>query len=278
MNWKWKKRSSDGLRYLILGGWSLIVLFPIYTLVVNSLKSQNAIFRDPFALPAKLDFSGYQDALTLGKFDLYFFNTIFVTAFSLTLILLLGAMVSYALVNWKSRASGWLYVFFIGGMMIPIRLGTINLIQIMKTLGLMDTLYSLIPVYAAMGLPMAVLILTTFIRTLPRELYEAARIDGASEFRIFASIILPLTRPALVTVAIYNLITIWNDFWFPLSFVRQEQSRTVSLGVSLLFGQYQTDWNSALSVLSLAALPVILVYIGLSKQLIGGLTAGAVKG
>jgi len=129
-----------------------------------------------------------------------------------------------------------------------------------------------------MGMPIATFVLTAFIRGLPIEMFDAARVDGASEWRIYSSIVIPLMRPALATVAIFNDIKIWNDFWFPLVFIRAEQSRTVALGVSLLFGQYRTDWNRALSVLSLAAVPILILYVVLSREFIKGLTAGAVKG
>jgi raffinose/stachyose/melibiose transport system permease protein len=269
---------SKIVTYLILSLWSLVVLFPIWIMIVNSFKPKRDIFRDPFGFPENFTTAGYQAAWTDGRFDLYFFNTIFVTALSLILVLVLGSLAAYALANWKSRWANLLYIYFIAGLMIPIRLGTINHIQIMKALGLLNSLWSLILVYIAMGLPIATFVLTAFIRNLPSELYDAARIDGASEWRIYSSIIVPLTRPALATVTIFNMITIWNDIWFPLNFVRAEDQRTVSLGVSLLFGQYQTDWNRVLSTLSLAAVPILVLYILMSKQFIKGLTAGAVKG
>ncbi len=265
-------------RYATLIGWSLIVLFPIWTMLVNSFKPQRDIFRDPFGLPSNFTLEGYQAVFTQGRFDLYFFNTIYVSSISLILILFFGSLAAYALTNWKSRLSNFLYIFFIAGLMIPIRLGTINLLDIIKTLNLQDNLLSLIPVYVAMGLPIATFILTSFMRTLPTELYDAARIDGASEWQVYLSIVVPLIRPALATVAIYNLITIWNDFWFPNIFIRLEQYRTVALGASLLFGQYHTDWTRALSALSLAAMPVLILYILMSREFIKGLTAGAVKG
>jgi raffinose/stachyose/melibiose transport system permease protein len=162
--------------------------------------------------------------------------------------------------------------------MIPIRLGTIDLVRLMKSLNLLNTLWSLIPVYVAMGIPIATFVLTAFIQSLPNEMFDAARVDGATEWHIYRTIVIPLLRPALATVAIFNMIKIWNDFWFPLVFIRAEQSRTIALGVSLLFGEYQTDWNKALSVLSLAAVPMLLLYILLSREFIKGLTAGAIKG
>ena len=273
-----KRRISLFFTYLVLLVWSVIVLFPIWTLLVNSFKPQREIFQDPFGLPKSFTFAGYETAWNTGRFDLYFFNTIYVTVISLALILFFGSMAAYALAKWRSRASNFLYIFFIAGLMIPIRLGTIDLVRLIKFFGLQDSLWSLIPVYVAMGMPIATFVLTAFIRNLPEEMFEAAKIDGATEWRIYTLIIIPLIRPALATVAIFNMIKIWNDFWFPLVFIRTEESRTVALGVSLLFGQYRTDWTSALSTLSLAAIPLLLLYVLLSREFIKGLTAGAVKG
>jgi len=145
-------------------------------------------------------------------------------------------------------------------------------------LKLNNSLLGLIPIYVAMGIPIAILVITAFIRSLPKDLLDAASIDGASEWQIYRSIVMPLVRPALSTVAIFNLIPIWNDFWFPLILIRQESNRTVPLGVTLLFGQYQTNWTNILSALSLATIPIILLYLLMASQFIKGLTAGAIKG
>ena len=264
--------------FVILSVWSVVVLFPIWTLIINSFKVQKDIFADPFGLPKHFTFNGYITAWTQGRFDLYFFNTIYVTVISLALIMFFGSLAAYALAKWKSWVTKFLYIFFIAGLMIPIRLGTIDLVRLMKSLNLLNTLWSLIPVYVAMGIPIATFVLTAFIQSLPNEMFDAARVDGATEWHIYRTIVIPLLRPALATVAIFNMIKIWNDFWFPLVFIRAEQSRTIALGVSLLFGEYQTDWNKALSVLSLAAVPMLLLYILLSREFIKGLTAGAIKG
>lgn len=129
-----------------------------------------------------------------------------------------------------------------------------------------------------MGLPVATFVLVPFIRSLPEDLIDAARIDGAGEWRVYSGIILPIIRPALSTIAIFNLIPIWNDLWFPLIFIRAQEARTVIYGVSLLFGQYQTNWTRILATLTLSALPVLILYLLMSRQFIKGLTAGAVKG
>ncbi len=273
-----RSRSSNLAVYVILGVWALIVLFPLYTMIANSLKRQREIFRNPFLPPWPFEFEGYMTAWSDGRFDLYFRNSLFVTVVSLLFIIFLGSLAAYALANWRGRTSAVIYLLFVAGLMVPIRLGTINIFQIVQMLGLVDTVFSLIPVYVAMGLPMAVFVLTAFMRGVPHDLIDAAHVDGASEWRIYASIMLPLVRPALATVIIFNLIPVWNDLWFPLIFIRAEDQRTVILGVSLLFGQYQSNWTRVLSALTLSALPILLLYLLMSKQFIKGLTAGAVKG
>jgi raffinose/stachyose/melibiose transport system permease protein len=262
-------------KHTILIGWCLIVLFPIWTMVINSVKPRLDIFKSPFGLPTAITFEGYTNAWSAGRFDIYFRNSLFITLLALTLVLFLGSLAAYALASWNSRWSRLAYVFFIAGLMIPIRLGTINLFQIVQRLGLTDNVLSLLPVYVAMSLTF---VLTEFIRGVPGELRDAAYVDGASEWRIYTSVILPLVRPALATVAIFNLIPIWNDLWFPLIFIRAESQRTVMLGVTLLFGQYQTNWTNILAVLTLSALPLLVLYLLFAKQFIKGLTAGAVKG
>ena len=140
----------------------------------------------------------------------------------------------------------------------------------------MNTRTALILVYTAMGLPLTIFILTQFMRQIPRELKEAARIDGASEYRIFW-LILPLVRPAIATVAVFTMIPIWNDLWFPLILAPGEETKTITLGAQQFLGQFISDWNAVLSSLSLAMVPVLILYVIFSRQLIRGLTAGAVK-
>ncbi|MCK9526591.1 MAG: carbohydrate ABC transporter permease [Limnochordia bacterium] len=273
-----KQRRSKLMHYLILLVWSFVVLFPVWTMLVNSLKRQLDIFRNPFAFPAIPNFSGYLYVLQDSDFLVYCWNTLFVVGLTIFITLFIGSLAAYALAFWQGRAAKFVYLLFLSGIMIPIRLGTINIFQIVRSLGLMGSLYGLIPVYIAWGLPMAIFVLTTFIQELPRELIEVAEIDGASRLGIYYNVILPLIRPALGTVAIINLINIWNDVWFPLIFNLKESHRTLMLGVTYFFGTYQTDWTKVLVVLTLASLPIIILYVLMSKQFIKGLTAGAIKG
>ena len=236
------------------------------------------IYTNPFGVPRTWTLENYKSIMSGSDFINYFKNSFVVVVGSLAMILVLGSLAAYALAHWRSKTSKGIHFFFIIGMMLPIKIATIRLLQLMKALNLLNTIWSLFPVYIAMGLPTAVFILTQFIRGLPGELYEAAFVDGADRFMIYHRIVMPLIRPALATVAIYNLVPIWNDLWFPLIFITEESQKTVLLAVTRLQGQYTTDWPKLLTILTLSALPVIALYLAMSKQFIAGLTAGAVKG
>ena len=264
--------------HVIMVLWAFISMFPVWILIINTFKVRKEIYTNPFGLPKTWTLQNYQSLMAGRKFFVYFRNSFLVVVVSLFMILFLGSLCAYALAHWRTRFSGGVYFFFVLGMMLPIKIATIRLLQIMKNLGLMNTLFSLYPVYIAMGLPTAVFILTEFIHGLPGELYEAGYMDGAGRFRIYYNIVLPLIRPALATVAIYNLVPIWNDLWFPLIFITKEDQKTVLLAVTMLQGQYSTDWPKLLTILAMSALPVIALYLTMSQSFIKGLTAGAVKG
>jgi len=273
-----KKQNLHIGAHVVLIIWSLIVLVPLWIMVMNSFKDRLSIYVNPFGLPQKWNFINYSAVLGNGDFLVYFKNSFIAVLFSLALMLIVGSLASYALANWRGRVSRALYFFFIAGMMLPIKIASIRILELVRFFGLINTVWSLIPVYTAMGIPIAVFILTEFIRQIPYELTEAGIIDGAGRSGVFTRIIAPLLRPALATTAIYNLVPFWNDLWFPLIFISDDRAKTLLLGVTRLFGQYQTDWSKVLAVLTLSAIPVIVLYLLMSKQFIKGLTAGAVKG
>ena len=264
--------------HIIMIIWSLVAMTPVWILIINTFKNKREIYSNPFGLPQSWTFDNYSYVLRGSDFLAYFRNSFVVVVGSLAMILLLGSLAAYALAHWRTRTAKGVHFFFIIGMMLPIKIATIRLLQLMKGLNLLNTIWSLFPVYIAMGLPTAVFILTEFIHQLPGELYEASFVDGADRHVIYYRVVLPLIRPALATVAIYNLVPIWNDLWFPLIFITKESQKTVLLAVTRLQGQYTTDWPKLLTVLTLSALPVITLYLAMSKQFISGLTAGAVKG
>jgi len=259
--------------------WLVIALFPVFVIVVNSFKARKAIFAEPLALPGPESFSliGYQTVMKQGDFLLYFQNSMIVTVVSLALILLFGAMAAFALSEYRFRGNSLMGLYLALGIMIPIRIGTVAILQGMVATGLVNTLTALILVYTAQGLPLAVFILSEFMRQVSDDLKNAGRIDGMSEYAIFFKLVLPLVRPAMATVAVFNMIPIWNDLWFPLILAPGESTKTLTLGSQVFIGQFVTDWNAVLSALSLAILPVLVLYVLFSRQLIRGITSGAVK-
>lgn len=259
--------------------YTLIALFPVFVIVINSFKTRKAIFREPLSLPNSESFSlvGYETVLKQGDFFLYFQNSMIVTVGSLFFILLFGAMAAFALAEYRFKGNTLMGLYLALGIMIPIRIGTVAILEMMVQTGLVNTLWALILVYTAQGLPLAVFILSEFMRQVSDDLKNAGRIDGLSEYRIFFSLVLPLVRPAMATVAVFNMIPIWNDLWFPLILAPAEEVKTLTLGSQVFIGQFVTDWNAVLSALSLAILPVMALYVIFSRQLIRGITSGAVK-
>jgi raffinose/stachyose/melibiose transport system permease protein len=265
--------------HIILIIWTFVALFPIWVMVINSFKTAKTIYINPFWVPAAYNFKHYMTVLNDSNFLMYFKNTATVVVVSIALVLIFGALAAYALANWKRKMSTAMFFFIIAGMMLPIRIASVKLIEVMRVINFLDnSLWALPAIYIAIGIPIAVSILTSFVRAVPHELIEAGFIDGAGHFRIFSQIIVPMLRPPLATVGIYNLVPYWNDIWFPLILTNKESDKTLLLGVTRLFGQYFTDWSKVLAVLTLSALPVILLYLLMSKQFIKGMTAGAVKG
>jgi len=270
--------SSLGV-HAVLGGYTLLAVLPILLVIMNSFKNRNAIFGSPLSPPTSETFSlvGYAKVLGNAHVGTYFLNSMIVTLGSMGLVLLLGAMAAWALTEYKFRFSTALALFMSIGIMVPIRLGSVAILTMMRQTGLNDTLTALVLVYVAQGLPLAIFILSEFIEQIPKDLRDASRCDGVPEANIFFEVIAPLLRPAIATVAVFTIVPIWNDLWFPLILTSSESTHTITLGVQQFLGQYITDWNSVLAALSLAILPVVVIYVIFSRQLISGLTSGAVK-
>lgn len=286
----WGYRLGRLFPHVILIGYSLLALFPTFIILINSFKDRRELFRSPYTPPIWFSLEngleiintfstkGYEQVFARANVLTYFGNSLFVTGMSLFLILLTGSMASFALSEYEFKGNRFLGLYMAIGIMIPIRLGTVSIIKTMNSLGLYNTQWALILVYVAAGLPIAVFILSEFMRQVPQELKDAARVDGANEIRILFSFILPLIRPALATVLVFNMLPIWNDLWFPLTLAPGVDVRTVTLGLSEFAGQYKTDWTALLAALTLAMLPVLTLYIIFSRQFIQGLTRGALKG
>lgn len=268
-----------GFVHLALMFYTLVAIAPVAIVVMNSFKTRRGIFNEPLMPPSleTASLAGYRMVASQGNFPLYFQNSMIVTVTSLVLVLLFGAMAAFALSEYRFRFNSLLGLFLALGIMIPIRLGTVAILQMMVATGLVNTLAALILVYTAQGLPLAIFILSEFMRTVSDDLKNAGRVDGLSEYRVFFTLVLPLVRPAMATVAVFTMIPIWNDLWFPLILAPGESTKTVTLGAQLFLGQYVTNWEAVLAALSLAILPVLVLYLIFSRQLIRGITAGAVK-
>jgi len=263
---------------VILSVYSLIAVFPVVMVLINSFKAKKAIFGAPFEFPTSETFSliGYQTVTDRADFQIYFLNSAIVTFVALILTLFIGAMAAFALAEYDFPGSALMALYLSMGIMIPIRLGTVGILRLMVSLKLVNTLTGLILIYVAQALPLTIFILSQFMRQVPQDLKDAARIDGASEYRIFG-MILPLVRPALGAIGIFTMIPIWNDLWFPLIIAPSSKTATVTLGVQQFLGQFVSDWNAVLSSLTLAMIPILILYILFSQQMIRSITAGAIK-
>ncbi|MDB5529533.1 MAG: carbohydrate transporter permease [Devosia sp.] len=267
----------DGLIQIILVANTVIMLAPILIMLFSAFKSTQQIFKSPFGFPDFANLTNFTKIWEQTNFLRYLLNSFVVTGASMALILILGTMAAYALGRYRFFGAGFILMFFIAGLTLPLKLAIIPLFILMRDMGILNNQLSLIFVYTAMGLPSTVFIMTGFIRTLPNELEDAARMDGASEARIMWAIMLPLVRPAMVIAAIQNVVPIWNDFFFPLVFIQNDALKTLPQGLTTFMGEYTTDWGVLFAGLTLSAAPIIAIYIVLSRQFISGMTSGAIK-
>jgi len=267
--------ASATLVHGLLIVFAIVAILPILVVVMNSFKTTMGIFGAPFALPAADTFNldGYKNVFTRGNFAANYANSIIVTVATIAATIVLATGAAWALVEYKVRISPLLTGFFIIGIMLPIRLGTVPIIKMMVATQLIDTLLALVLVYTAMQLPLAIALMMTYFRSVPGELKEAARMDGAGEFRVLG-IALPLVRPGLAAVASITMLPVWNDLWFPLILAPSKQNQTVTLGVQQFVGQFQSDYPALLAALTLGALPLIVLFTVFSRQFIQGLSAG----
>ena len=270
---------NSTIMHLVLISYTLICLFPVYLLVGNSFKSRRAIFKQPLSLPNEETFSlaGYLKMFSRIDFSIYFYNSTFVTIITLFFVLFFGAMAAWALSEYKFRGNMMLGLYLAFGIMIPIKLGTVSILQLMNSLNLVNTLTGLVIIYIAQSLPLAIWILSEFMKQLNNELKEAARCDGVNEYQLFFYIVLPLLRPPMATVAVFTMVPVWNDLWWPLILAPSGGKQTVILGMQQYIGQYVTNWNAIFASVSLALIPVIIFYLIFSRQLIRSITSGAVK-
>lgn len=265
------------LKYAVLIFFAFIFLYPIVLMILNSFKTNLEIFRSPLGLPTSFNLQNYIDVWHTVNFSGYVWNSIYVSAGSVFIILFVSSLAAYYLSRYSFKWNPYILFFFMLGLMLPMKLAIIPLYLIFMNLGLLDSLWALIIVYVAGNIPFAVFVFYGFFKTLPKDLEQSARLDGCNEFQVYYKIVLPLMKPAIATVGIVNLIGIWNDFFYPLIFIRSDELRTIPIGMLTLFGEYDTQWNLLFAGLTISSLPMIIAFLFASKQFIEGLTSGAIK-
>jgi raffinose/stachyose/melibiose transport system permease protein len=273
---RYRRKAFHGLIHLFLILAVAVALLPVLLTVQASFKTLYDFYGNALGFPATWEWRNYTNVWREAHIPEYTRNSIIVTFTSVPAILALSCCAAYGLTHYNFKGSRWIYIYFLAGLLVPIQLTILPTVFQLKTLHLVDTRPGLIICSVALGLPFSVFLMAGFMRTLPRELAEAAQLDGAGEFRAFWDVMLPLTRPALATVAILNGVGIWNDFFLPL--ILAPDVPTLQVGVNNLRGYYSTEWGYIFAGVTLSALPVIVAYWLLTKQFIRGLSAGALKG
>jgi raffinose/stachyose/melibiose transport system permease protein len=251
--------------------------YPFVYMLATSFKTQSEFFEHPVSLWTRINFQNYAQVFHLG-IDKYFLNSILISVVCVTAIMLLSAMVSYPLVRMRFKLNRPIFYLFLAGMMIPVHTTLIPIYVLTKNIGLYDTLWALAGPYIAFSLPISIIILTQFIQDIPKELDEAAHIDGASPSRLFWSIVFPLLAPALATIGIYNFIHIWNEFVFGLVLLTTPAKMTLPLGLRAFYGEFSVNVPGIMATLTLGTLPLLLAYFFAQEKVVSGLSAGAVKG
>lgn len=270
------RRGPFGYTTLVVAGF--VVLSPFLSGVLNSLRTSGEIGAQPLGWPSNPVWSNYTDVLSDGSFWQTLVNSVVIAALTLALVLISGTMASYAVSRLRFRGRESVYTFFTLGLLFPAAVAILPLYLMVRQLGLMNSPLGVALPQAAFALPVTIVILRPFFASIPREMEEAAQLDGAGHVRFFARIVLPMSVPPLLTVSILALVTSWNSFLLPLLILPSQESWTLPLGLSQFAGSYLFDTAKILAYTVLAMLPTIIVYALAERRIVQGLTAGAVKG
>jgi len=274
-----KRITNQIILHFLLMFLTVIVLIPIYYLVVTTFKSGTEAALFPMALPKNLDFGLYIQAYKDMQYPRAFYNTFFITAVSVIGLLLVSSMCGYVL-NRKEKfgITKVVFLLILSGIMFPYQMSILGLYKLIRSFGLMNSLWSVIFINIAINIPFATFLMKSFVSTIPIELEEAAKIDGAGVFRTFWTITFPLLKPILATITILNTLTIWNDFMGPLYFLQSRDKDVILQEVYRNIGQFSTDWTSLFPMMVLGVLPLLIFYVLMQRYIIGGVMSGAVKG
>ena len=262
---------------VLLWGYAALALVPLLLMLTNSFRTNGDLISDPLGLPSPPTTASYVEAWTTGNFATYFGNSLVVTVGAVALSTAVATMAAYALARGRSRIFRWLESLFLSGLMLPIHLAILPIFYLFDGLGLIDSRLGLTLMYASSGIPFSIFVLTTFFRQLPEELEEAAALDGASSWQTFWRIMVPMVRPAVATVAVFRFVPIWNDFLFPLVLLRREDKYTLPVGLTNFFGENATNYSAVFAGLVITTIPLIVLFLVATKQIVAGLTAGMAK-
>lgn len=257
---------------------AVISILPFFFMVLNSFKEKfEMLTKGVFELPETFYIDNYAEVIS-GKFITFFINSVIVLAVSLTILLLVAACASYPLARFKFKLNGPIYALIVACMSIPVHVTLIPIFRMTRSMHLYDTVWALIGPYVAMGVPISVFILTSFMKGIPKEIEESAEIDGCNKFQMFTKMIFPLSKPGLSTLAIYNGVNMWNEFSFAYTLTQTATNRTLPLAVWEFRGRYSMNTPMIMAVLVLTLLPMLILFIFAQDKLVKGMTAGAVKG
>lgn len=275
---KLKTRIKSLLLYTFLTAYSVVTIYPLYFALVSSFKTDTEIFSHPFSLPSRIHFTNYIRAWKMANVGTYFSNSIFMTIVTIVLLVFVGTMGAFILSRFKFKLKSIVYMYFMLGMMIPVYSTIIPLAFSIGKYNLTNKYSVLILIYTAFQIPISIFILTGFMKSIPNELEESAIIDGCSIWRMYVSIILPLSKPAIATICIFNFIQVWNNLLFPLVFITDEKMKPLSIGLLSFFGEQQSDYSGVMSAIIISVIVPLIFYIIFQEKVEKGLTAGAVKG
>lgn len=266
------------VRYLVLILMAFVTLYPFSLLVFTSLKTTKDYMQSSVAFPIHPQFSNFVTVLQQSNIFQGISNSIVITVLSLIVEILFGALAAYALTKMNFKKAGKYQMIFLAPMILPIQIIAIPLYMIFTNMGLINSKFGIIMVYVATGLPLVIFMLTSFMKTIPNEISESAKVEGASEIQIFSAIVLPLLRPVIATIAVISGLSIWNDFFMPLLLITNKNQKTLPLKIYDFMGQYNNNWPLVSACIIYVLLPIFILYICLQKYIVAGVVAGAVKG
>ena len=269
---------GESLRYGVVLIATAVVGYPTIWMLMQSLKTKFEMYANVWGLPSQLFVENYVQAWRIARMGTYIFNSLIVSLGTVALVLVTASLAGYAFGKLRFAGSRVLFYMFVFTLIVPHQVTIIPLYAVVSGLGLSNSYLALILPYAAGGLPLSIFLLRAFFESVPREIEEAARIDGCSELAAFWRVVLPISGPGLATVTILQFLGAWNEFILALIFIRNQSLRTIPLGLQAFFFEYAVEWGYLFAALSMATVPVIVVYVLMQRQFIRGLTAGAVKG